>query len=189
MVYQNKKDETVQAKVLSTDDKCNTVTLEYTTGPKKGKNFVVVASTLKRWWKLIPSDDNPLGIDPEEVNKPYKPDVKPHYIPKPDSVKEYEEKKNKRFNSSLPSFESLVDDFGSMCSKINETSKYIKFSNGSTLWRKNSWIDLYCVEEYFIILSQAGLASSPNKDKERPFHFRIENEDQYETFKKTIKED
>ena len=188
MKYQSKKNPEVFAAFDMANEKYNTTRLIYLTGENKGKSFDVSNSTLKRWWKKvenenIESEESILGIDMEQVNKPYHPNVTPHYIPKPQSVIEYEEKKKKKFNSDLPKFEEIADTFGEFLSKINETSQYIKFKHGTTLWRKSAYIDIYATEDIFIKLAEAGLQSSPNKDKVRPFAFRIKSLEEYEKAK------
>ena len=188
MKYQSKKDPEIIAAFDAANDKYNTTRLIYLTGENSGKSFDVSNSTLKRWWKKVEDEvteetTNPLNIDMEQVNEPYNPKVTPHYIPKPQSVIEYEEKKKKKFNSDLPKFEEITENFGEFLSKINETSQYIKFKDGTTLWRKSGWIDIYATENVFTKLAEAGLTSSPNKDKVRPFAFRISSSDEYEKAK------
>lgn len=187
MVYQSKKDKNVTASLDFEDTKCKTTRLIYLTGDKKGKSFVVSNSTLKRWWTKVEDNDNPLNIDMEEVNKPYKPDVTPHYIPKPKSVIEYEANKNKRFNSNLPDFNVIVDEIGSNLKKVNENSKYVMFNDKSTLWRKSSYIDVYATEDLWRDLTEAGFQSKVNKDKDRPFSFRISTADEYERLMGVLK--
>ena len=185
MKYQSKKNPEITAAFDFENEKYKTTRLIYLTGEKKGTSFEVSNATLQRWWKKIEDENteeqkNPLNIDMEQVNKPYHPEVTPHYIPKPQSVIEYEEnKRNKKFNKDLPTFEELVDTFGRYLSKINETSQYIKFKDGTTLWRKSICIDIYATEDMFTKLAEVGLLSKPNKDKVRPFAFRISNSEEY----------
>lgn len=188
MKYQSKKNPEVFAKLDVVNDKYNTTRLIYLTGEHEGESFDVSNSTLKRWWKkvedeTIEDEASILGIDMEQVNEPYNPEVTPHYIPKPQSVIEYEEKKKKKFNADLPKFEEIADTFGEFLSKINETSQYVKFKDGTTLWRKSGWIDIYATEGTFTKLAESGLTSSPNKDKVRPFAFRISSSEEYERAK------
>ena len=184
MIYESKKDPTVTAALDFEDEKCKTTRLIYLTGDKKGKSFVVSNSTLKRWWRKV--NDNPLNIDMEQVNKPYKPNVKPHYIPKPKSVIEYEENKRKKYNSDLPDFDAIVDEIGEYLKKVNENSKYVMFNDKSTLWRKSSYIDVYATESLWGKLTEAGFQSKANKDKDRPFAFRINKKEEYEKFVEVI---
>jgi hypothetical protein len=123
----------------------------------------------------------------EQVNKPYKPEVTPRYIPKPQSVIDYEnKKKDKKLNKDLPVFEDIVDLFPELLSKINETSKYVKFKDGTTLWRKSSCIDIYATEHLLEPFTKAGLTASPNKDKARPFAYRIETKEQFDLAREVI---
>lgn len=128
-------------------------------------------------------------IDMDVVNKPYHPDVTPHYIPVPDSVVEYENITHKRkfkYNEDLPDYETLADTFNEYLKKRN--ASYIKFKDGrgSTIFRKGMYIDIYATEELLEPLTRVGLTSSANKDKDRPFHFRISTMEDYNKAKKAI---
>lgn len=185
--YQSKKNPEVIAKLLSEDDKCKTAMLEYIEGPDAGKTVTVTMPTLKRWWKCVGADaeveeeaEQPaVNIDYEQVNTPYPEPKEKKYIPKPQSVVEYEAKQRKRYNSDLPGFDKVVAELGAVATKVNEQSLYIKFADKSTLWRKSCYIDIYAAEELWTKLTEAGLTSTANKDKDRPFHFRIETVDDY----------
>lgn len=205
MKYQSKKDPEIIAAFDFANEKFNTTRLIYLTGDKAGTSFDVSNSTLKRWWKPLTdevseeevteaeitekevseeSNDNPLNIDMEQLNQPYQPNVTPHYIPKPQSVIEYEEKKkNRTFNLALPSFEDICEMFGANLAKINETSQYVKFKDGTTMWRKSGWIDVYATEDTFAKLAESGLTSKPNKDKVRPFAFRLSTQEDFDKAK------
>ena len=194
MKYQSKKDPTVVAEVKSYDEKCKTVILEYTDGPDKGKSLSITTSTLKRWWKKLSDDEDSavedpvdereekgaLAVDSEKVNETYAPDVTPHYIPKPESVVNYENKKRKRYNQDLPDFEDVVSRLESKAVKINENSHYLKFEDKTTLWRKPTAIFVYAAEKTWEALTNKGLQSSNNNDKDRPFAFKIESAEDFE---------
>lgn len=184
MKYQSKKDPEVTAYVDFEEEKYGTVMMIYLSGPNKGKSFSITKSTLKRWWKVINEENSAIKfedtIDFEQVNKPYKPEVKRHYIPKPQSVIDYENNKKKGYyNFNLPNFEEIVENLGSKAIKVNENSSYLKFEDKSTLWRKNTRIDIYASEELGMKLAESGLKSSVNKDKDRPFAFKIEGIEEY----------
>lgn len=191
MKYQSKKDPEIIAAFDCENKKFNTTRLIYLTGDKKGKSFDVSNSTLKRWWKKVENDveteevvepvSNPLNIDFDKVNEPYHPNVTPHYIPKPESVIEYEEKKHKKYNASLPTFEELTDMFGPYLKKANKT--YLVFKTLTSLHRKGGCIMLYACESDWDALTHLGLTSSPNKDKDRPFAFKIVTEEEFEKAK------
>lgn len=203
--YQSKKDPTVTALLISKNEKYNTVSMQYVTGDNEGKNFDVSLSTLKRWWKKMDDDNKVVNdnapandtnneesdvlkkIDMDVVNQPYHPDVTPHYIPKPDSVVEYENNKRKRkFNEDLPDYETICETFNEFLKKRN--ASYIRFKDGkgSTIFRKGQYIDIYATEELLEPLTRAGLTSSVNKDKDRPFHFRVSTMEDYDKAKKAI---
>lgn len=180
MIYRSKKDPEVTASFDFEDTKCATTRLIYLSGDKKGKSFVVSNSTLKRWWEKVEDKktDNLLDINMEEVNKPYKPDVTPHYIPKPQSVIEYEAKKNRKYNNNLPELETIAEELGEYLIRVND--KYIKFEGGTTLWRKSGGIDIYATETIWEALTKLGFQSKPNKDKDRPFAFHITTQEEYD---------
>lgn len=183
MKYRSKKDPAVTAAFDFEDEKHHSTYLIYLSGPKKGTSFCVTNSTLKRYWEPI-EESNPLMFTPEEVaqiNTPYKPDVTPRYIPKPQSVIEYEEKQHRRqYNNELPDFDALVEMFGFILKKVNEKSGYMLFSDGTSLHRKSKDIRLYTVENIWVALTEKGFKSSPNKDKDRPFAFIITTKKEFD---------
>jgi hypothetical protein len=92
MMYQSKKDETVFAKLVSTDAKYKTSLLEYTTGEKVGQTFSVSDATLKRWWRKSENEadagDLPVeeilhvNVEDEETGKSVEVDINPaDFIP------------------------------------------------------------------------------------------------------------
>lgn len=206
MMYQSKKDSNVTAEVQSYDEKYKTVTMLLKTGPEAGKSLSITSSTLKRWWKQLDENGNevkseeeqvsedkteacenpegstmPLGVDEAQVNKPYAPDVTPHYIPKPESVEKYEKRQRaKRYNSDLPGFEELKEKLDKHASKVNDTSNYIKLQDKSTVWRKSSGIFVYASEDLGCKLTEGGLVGSANNDKDRPFAFKITTMEEFE---------
>lgn len=187
MIYQSKKNPDVTAKIVKKPNEA-TVILEYLTGDEQGKNVTITTSTLQRYWRKTNEEEKSaaeiLNVDMDEVNKPYKPEVTPHYIPKPESVKEYEEKK-KRKQVDVPDFDTLVDDLGSVCVKVN--TGYVKLKDKfTTVWRKPGGVFVYTIEELWTALTNAGLTSKPNGDKHRPYGFEITNMDDYNTMKEVI---
>lgn len=194
MIYQSKKNPDVTAKIVKKPNEM-TVILEYLTGDETGKNVTITTSTLQRYWRKTdaeePTEESTeksaaeiLNVDMDEVNKPYAPEVTPHYIPKPESVKEYEAKK-KRKQVDVPDFDTIVDDLGSVSVKVN--TGYVKLKDKfTTVWRKPGGVFVYTVEELWKALTDAGLTSKPNKDKQRPYGFEITNMDDYNTLKEVI---
>ena len=123
----------------------------------------------------------PLGVDEDQVNKPYAPDVTPHYVPKPESVEKYEKRQRaKRYNEDLPGFEELKEKFDKHASRVNDTSNYIKLQDKSTVWRKSSGIFVYATEDLGAKLTAGGLIGSANNDKDRPFAFKITAAEEFE---------
>lgn len=182
MIYKSVKDPTVTAVVIEEDTKCKTTTLQYQSGgeDKQDKSFVISNSTLKRWWRKV-SDTDFTAEELKQIDTPYKPEVTPHYIPKPESVVEYEEKKRRvRRNNDIPEYEAICETFGPICDKFNDRSSYIKFKTGTTLWRKQNCIDIYAVESDWMTLTEAGLKSAPNKDKVRPYAIKVTTQDEYD---------
>ena len=191
MKYRSKKDPEVIAAFDFEDEKHKSTYLIYLTGPKSGMSFCVTNSTLNRYWEEV-KDEVPKVLDfsPDEIqqiNTPYKPDVTPHYIPKPQSVIEYEEKQHRsRGNSDLPSFEALVEMFGFMLLKVNEKSGYMIFKDKTALHRKAKTIKLNTVENVWEELTHKGFQSSPNNDKDRPFTFVIKTKEEFETMSEVL---
>ena len=79
----------------------------------------------------------------------------------------------------MPDFDAIVDTFGENLKKVNENSKYVMFDNKTTLWRKSKCIDVYACEETWIKLTEAGLQSTANRDKDRPYAFKIVTDEEY----------
>lgn len=188
MKYVSKKDPNIVAAFDFEDTKCATTRLIYLTGEKAGKSFVVSNSTLKRYWKQVETEEvvepqpNPLNIDFEQVSKPYKPDVKPRYIPKPQSVIEYEERKHIRSRASFD-FPHDYEEFADLLSKTNVVIK--KVNTGYISLHDNSKIKLQ--KNIAILASQElgekfvakGFQSKPCIEKGTPFRLDICNEEEY----------
>lgn len=183
--YQSKKDETVFAVVEREEEKYGTTLLVYKSGPDSGKAFSITNSTLKRWWREVADSANPLDLDMKKINEPYNPGVTPQYIKKPSSVVAYEESKIRR-NKDLPSFALVVEQLGPWLKKVNDLSNYVLFKNNSTLWVRLAYISIYATEPVWIRLTEAGLMSTPNKDKVRPFAFKLTTTAEYEKAVKAL---
>lgn len=184
-IYQSKKDPSVTAKLEKKEEKYGTVLLEYITGNEVGKTISITSSTLKRWWKLLETKTEGESfedtIDYEKVNTKYPEPKEKKYIPKPQSVIEYEAKKEKRYNSDLPTQDCMVERFASILSKINKT--YIVFkTSGCWLERKSGYINLYASEEVWKILSEKGMEARKNgmKNTKLPVVFKITTMEEYE---------
>lgn len=180
MKYQSKKDPTIEAAFDFEDEKCKTTRLIYLTGEKRGTSFVIANTTLKRYW--TPITDNPLHIDVEQVNKPYKPDVTPHYIPKPQSVIEYEERKMKK----LADFDYIkdYDEFADELAKRNVVIKkvnagYISLSDNTKIKILGKGIGILASEDWAEKFSKNGFIARPCIEKGTPFRFDICTEEDY----------
>jgi len=190
MKYKSKKDPDIIAAFDFDNEKFKTTTLIYLTGPKKGYSFTINNCTLRKYWEPVEDIPKPLNFTPEQmeqINQPYKPDVTPHYIPKPQSVIEYEENKHKsRRNNELPTFEEIADMFGVVLKKINEKSNYVVFKDGSAMHRKSAFIKFNTVENIWTQLAEKGLESQSNPDKDRPFAFTIKTKEDFDTVAEVI---
>jgi hypothetical protein len=159
----------------------STVILEYLTGDEVGKTVTVTTGTLKRWWgkSTEKSANEILGVDADELNEPYPEPKEKKYIPKPQAVVEYEEKKKSRFNNDLPKYEDLEGLLDDIYFKKYDKDSHFMFKDKSTLWRKSSCIDLYVTEELWTKFTEAGFTSKPNKDKDRPFAIKVVTNDEW----------
>lgn len=189
MKYRLKKDPSIEAAYDFENKKFKTTNLIYLTGPKKGYSFVLNNCVLEREWEKV-EPPKVLDFTPEQIEqigKPYKPNVTPHYIPKPPAVIEYEEKKKRSYmNTELPSFEEVCDMFGPILKRINEKSNYVRFKDETTLHIRNYKLKLYTVENIWEQLTQKGLQSARNNDKDRPFAFMLESRQDFDTFAEVI---
>ena len=189
-IYKSKKHPEVTAKIVKEPNE-GTVILEYLTGDEVGKTVTVTTGTLKRWWSKTTAEktvNEILNVKPEDLTKPYAPKVTPHYIPKPASVVEYEEKQKKKFNGELPKYEDLIDTLDDCYFKRYDKDGHFMFKDKSTLWRKSTCIDLYVTEELWTKLTEAGFTSKENKDKDRPFAIKVKTADEWDKCLSVIKE-
>lgn len=184
MRYKSKKDPTVIASYDFQNPKTKTIRMIYLTGDKAGNSFEISSSTLERWWSKVEADDK--EAEAEILNTPYRPNVTPHYIPKPESVIKYEERKRKaRMNTEFPEFKDMVNDLGSAVGKVNTGYIYIK-NTKTTVWRQANAIVLYADEQVWEKFVAKGFKSESNPDKARPFTIKVKTADEYETFKSII---
>ena len=179
-IYTNKKHPEVTAKIVKQPNE-STVILEYLTGDEIGKTVTVTTGTLKRWWSKSTekSANEILGVDADELNEPYPEPKEKKYIPKPQAVVEYEEKKKSRFNNDLPKYEDLEGLLDDIYFKKYDKDSHFMFKDKSTLWRKSSCIDLYVTEELWTKFTEAGFTSKPNKDKDRPFAIKVATNEEW----------
>jgi hypothetical protein len=190
-IYSSKKPgkSDVKAELVKAPNE-NTVILKYLTGEHKDKTVTITTGTLKRYWREE-TETTPkktateiLGIDMDEVNKPYKPDVKPHYIPKPESVKRYEESKKKiKCNFTLPAtYEEFADILASKSIKLKRVnSGYIALEDTSKLKILTGGIGILASDELGEEFVANGFTSRPCIEKGTPFRFDIVTEEQYNT--------
>lgn len=193
-IYRSKKpDKTDLTAELVKRPNEGTVILKYLTGDEKGKSVTISTSTLKRYWRKEQAEDTTteksaeeiLGIDMEEVNKPYKPDVTPHYIEKPESVKEYEESKRRvpKCEFALPeNYDAYADLLASKSIKLKGVnSGYISLSDSSKLKLLSNGIGVLASNELGEELAKSGMTSRPCIEKGTPFRFDIKSEEQFDT--------
>lgn len=192
-IYQSKKPgkSDIKAELVKKPNE-NTVILKYLNGEHEGKTVTITTGTLKRYWREIKQEktaEEVLGIDMEEVNKPYKPDVKPHYIPKPDSVKRYEESKKKiKCDFALPdSYESFADTLAENGVKLKSVNKgYIALEDSSKLKLLTGGIGILASDELGEALANSGLTSRPCIEKGTPFRFDVVKKEDYDIMCKVL---
>lgn len=173
MTYQSKKDETVLAKLISSDDKYKTSLLEYTTGEKAGQTFNVTEATLKRWWKKV--DSNAVVETPEEEilhvdvvddsGKSVSVDINPNaFVPGVDDATQAydfnnQKKKYVRMPKAVeeiymldkdpyPTVEEVIDMMVSWGADIKAYAEWIKMIDGTKIiFRRNKRIPRKAVIE------------------------------------------
>ena len=168
------------------------------TGDEKGKSVTISTSTLKRYWRKEQAEDTTteksaeeiLGIDMEEVNKPYKPDVTPHYIEKPESVKEYEENKRRKpkcefaIPSSYNEYADILADNDVRLKSVNKG--YIALEDASKLKLLSTGIGVLASTALGEALAKSGLTSRPCIEKGTPFRFDIKTSEQNDALIKAL---
>lgn len=190
-IYQSKKPgkTDVHAELVKQPND-NTVILKYLNGEHEGKTVTITTGTLKRYWKLVEKTETQekktveevLNLDMDEVNKPYKPDVKPHYIEKPDSVKRYEEsKKRVKCTYTLPTnYEEIADMLAGKNVKIKAVNKgYISFPDNSKLKLLTTGIGILASEKLGEELVNIGFTARPCIEAGTPFRFDVKTEKDY----------
>lgn len=176
--YKSRKDENVKAKIETTEEKYGTVIMVYVSGPDEGKTFSITKSTLKRWWEPCEDVDTRTefekSLDFEKINTTYPEPKVQKRIKTPKAVIEYEAKKrNGKYITDLPTFEQIVEQIQAKAKRINDKTKYLTLWDKSTVWRKAVSINIYATESLWSALTERGLVSKQNKDKDRPFEFYI----------------
>ncbi|MBR4377283.1 MAG: hypothetical protein IKP50_00125 [Bacilli bacterium] len=199
MKYQSKKDPTITAAFDFENEKFKTTRLIYLTGSKEGQSFEISNSTLKRWWKKLESEEveqnevqkeevvetveNPLNIDFEKLAEPYHPEVTPHYIPKPQSVIEYEEKKHKRVKADFDypkDYETLANLFAERNIKMKKVNRgYISLPDNSKIKILVVGIGILASDELAEKFVAKGFQAKPCIEKGTPFRFDVKNAEEY----------
>lgn len=201
-IYRSKKpDKTDLTAELVKRPNESTVILKYLTGDEKGKSVTISTSTLKRYWRKEQSDEvtetpkektpeEILNIDMEEVNKPYKPDVTPHYIEKPESVKEYEESKRRKpkCEFKLPeTYSEYADILADNDVKLKSVNKgYIALEDASKLKLLSTGIGVLASTALGEALAKSGLTSRPCIEQGTPFRFDIKTSEQNDALIKAL---
>lgn len=139
ILYESKRNEGLQAKIVEENEKTKTVILEYLTSENKGKTISVSISTFKRWWKKIEVEEENQAQEMSEAVEELVKDV-PDEVEKAceelkvdsDTLDPIEKEKPKKVKikkeKSLPlySIENIID----VCKlKMFETKTYEKIKN------------------------------------------------------------
>jgi len=199
VIYESKKNVGMKVKVVDkVSNGANTAyMLEYLPGyddSKTGHQFSISESTLKRWWKLVDVTEEPeeksvaeiLHLDMDKINEPYPEPKEQKYIPKPQSVIEYEEKKTrarrKELDFELPkSYEEFADYLANNNIKIARVNTgYISFADSSKLKLLTSGIGVLASNDLGTLLAEKGLVSRPCIEKGTPFRFDAQHKDEYD---------
>lgn len=191
MKYQSKKDPNIMAVFDYKDEVRGINRLIYLTGEKAGHSFEVSSSTLKRWWNEIPT--TPEEDEEAIINAPYHPDVTPHYIPKPESVVQYEKARSRRKPNTcefeLPEgyeeFANLLESFGANIRRVNK--EYITLEDGSKFKLRQSGIAILASTDMAEIFSKHGFKAKACIEKSTPFRFDIGTNAEYDTMKDILK--
>lgn len=199
MKYQSKKDPSIIAAFDFEHEKFKTTRLIYLTGPKEGQSFEISNSTLKRWWKKLENEEveqnevqteevveaqpNPLNIDFEQVNTPYPEPKEKKYIPKPQAVIEYEEKKHKRVKADFDypkDYETLADLFVENNIKMKKVNRgYISLPDSSKIKLLSVGIGILASTELAEKFTARGFQAKPCIEKGTPFRFDVKNAEEY----------
>lgn len=200
MKYQSKKDETIFAELTESSEKYGTATLVYTSGEKEGKSISVTMSTLKRWWRKVGEgavvERSATQLSEEEVeqiNTSYKPDVTPHYIEKPASVVEYEEKKRlsraRKPNTDMPSFVEMKDIYKDKIKRCNDSAHYITLTDGTNLNRSAVSLVIRATNDVAVKLSTSGLEALKCNEGNWKFRYVIKSGEDFDKVKNILMEE
>ena len=188
--YKSKKDENITAEVVKCPND-NTIILKYLTGEHKDKTFTITTGTLKRWWKKVEKSAlDILGVDMDEVNKPYPEPKEQKYIPKPQSVIEYEENKKRKvkLDFELPTdyntFADALAENGVKIKRVN--SGYIAMEDSSKLKLLTNGIGVLASTELAELLAKCAITSKPCIEKGTPFRFDIKTQLDYDSLVRTL---
>lgn len=193
MMYQSKKDPSIEAAFDFQNEKTKTIRMIYLTGEKAGYSFDIEPSTLKRWWKKM--DTTEQEEDTARINAPYHPDVTPHYIEKPESVKRYEEEKAlRRKGKRVAQFEGPKDyeQFADWLGESNVELKrvnsgYISLPDNSKLKILTSGIGILASQELGEKFIEKGFTARSCIEKGTPFRFDITTQDEYNNMWEILK--
>lgn len=190
MKYISKKDPTVTAALDYVNEEYNTVRLIYLTGDKAGKSFDVTQSTLKRWWKKDKTVSEE-EVKQEIINTPYPEPKEQKYIPKPQSVIEYEEsKKRVKCTFELPaSYEDFADLLATNHIEIARVNTgYIALKDSTKLKLLRSGIGILATTELAELLAKKGMTSKPCIEKGTPFRFDAKSQEDFDNLINALKE-
>jgi hypothetical protein len=194
-IYTSKKNPDVTAKIVKKPNEM-TVILEYLTGDKAGETTTITTSTLQRYWKKSEVEEQKsvaeiLNVDMDEVNKPYAPEVTPHYIPKPESVVEYEENKKRTRSkrtfdvpTDYDTFANILAENGVKMKRVNKG--YISLPDNTKLKLLGGGVGILASGYVAEAFAQAGYKSRACIEKGTPFRFDITTEDAYNNMYKIL---
>lgn len=189
MTYKSKKDPTVTAVLDFKNPKFKTTQLIYVTGPNKGKSFSISDSTLKMWWEEVVEEDKPgvlSNLDYDKINTPYPEPKEKKYIPKPQSVIDYENNKIRKQQRYVCSFEKPAnyDEFADLLVKHGVKMKgvnkeYISLPDNSKIKNRASGIALLASQNIGEMFIKEGYECKACPEKGTPFRFDFNTQEDF----------
>jgi hypothetical protein len=182
MKYQSKRHPDIYAALDVVNEEYNTCRMIYLTGENAGKAFDVTLSTLKRWWKKVEGVTEE-QVEAEIIETPYPEPEHQEYIPKPQSVIEYEE--SKRVHNNIETMPQSYDEFADLLAEHNVQIKkvnsgYISMNDKTKLKLLKTGVGVLASTELAEELSMNGFKSKPCIEKGTPFRFDFKEQADFE---------